>query len=44
MKYLKSITDYAKRHGPGIAKVAWREVGKPLAIHAAKAALTAALL
>lgn len=44
MKYIKSITAYAKRHGPGIAKAAWREVGRPIVIHAAKTALMAALV
>ena len=44
MKYVKSIASYAQRHGPGIAKTAWREVGKPLVIHAAKTALMAALV
>lgn len=44
MKYANTIMDYARRHGPGIAKTAWREVGKPLVIHAAKTALMAALV
>jgi len=30
MKYLKSATAYAKRHGPGVARTVWREVGRPL--------------